>query len=82
MQSVATRYFRDNIYGGMRLPFQADYRYYVEHKMFDFPQGDLTIRLMNAIVVPLTKIPGFRKKVFADMKHHMIAPFEHVLRDA
>jgi multimeric flavodoxin WrbA len=74
--------FRDSIYGGMRIAFQADYRYYTEHGMFDFPQADLKTRLFNAIFIPLTRIPGFRKKVFADMKHHMIEPFEPVLRNA
>jgi multimeric flavodoxin WrbA len=74
--------FRDSIYGGMRFVFQADYRYYCEHGMFDFPQAHLKTRLLNAILIPLTRIPGFRKKVFADMKHHMIEPFETVLRDA
>ncbi|MFZ0005281.1 MAG: hypothetical protein WAK45_05305, partial [Methanoregula sp.] len=74
--------FRDNIYAGMRLPFQADYRYFREHGMFDFPQADLKTRCFNAILIPLTKIPGFRKKVFADIKHHMIRPFESVLRNA
>ena len=72
--------FRDSIYGGMRMAFQADYRYYREHGMFDFPQGDLKTRLFNAVLIPLTRIPGFRKKVFADMKRHMIEPFGPVLR--
>ena len=71
--------FRDRIYGGMRIAFQADYRYYREHGMFDFPQGNLKTRLFNAVLIPLTRIPGFRKKVFADMKHHMIQPFAKVL---
>ena len=74
--------FRDNIYAGMRFVFQADYRYYCEHGMFDFPKADLKTRCMNAVLVPLTKIPGFRKRVFADMKHHMIAPFGPVLENA
>lgn len=74
--------FRDSIYGGMRFVFQADYRYYTEHGMFDFPQSNLKNRLFNAILIPLTRIPGFRKKVFADMKRHMIEPFEPVLRNA
>jgi len=74
--------FRDNIYAGMRFVFQADYRYYREHKMFDFPQADVKTRLLNAVLIPLTRIPGFRKKVFADMKHHMTEPFAPVLRDA
>ena len=66
----------------MRFVFQADYRYYVKHGLFDFPQSDLKTRLVNAILIPLTRIPGFRKKVFADMKHHMIEPFKPVLMDA
>jgi multimeric flavodoxin WrbA len=74
--------FRDNIWAGMRFVFQADYHYYQEHGMFDFPQAYLKTRLLNAILIPLTRIPGFRKKMFADMKHHMIEPFGPVLRDA
>jgi len=74
--------FRDRIYGNMRLPFQADYRYYKEHGMFDFPQKDLRTRMFNAVFVLLIKIPGFRKKVFSDLKHHMIQPFENVLKSA
>jgi hypothetical protein len=66
----------------MKFVFQADYRYYTEHGLFDFPHADLKTRLFNAIFIPLTRIPGFRKKVFADMKHHMVEPFGPVLRDA
>jgi hypothetical protein len=72
--------FRDSIYGSMRIAFQADYRYYKEHGMFDFPGMDFRTRLFNLIFVPLTGIPGFRKKVFSDLKSHMIKPFEKVLR--
>ena len=71
--------FRDNIYAGMRFVFQADYRYYCEHGMFDFPQADLKTRLMNMVFMTVTRIPGFRKKVFADIKQNMIAPFRTVL---
>ncbi|MCU0630827.1 MAG: NAD(P)H-dependent oxidoreductase [Methanoregulaceae archaeon] len=74
--------FRDSIYGRMKLAFQADYRYYRAHGMFDFPQADFKTRFQNAFLIPLTRIPGFRKKVFADLKHHMIKPFQPVLKDA
>jgi hypothetical protein len=66
----------------MRFAFQADYRYYCEHGMFDFPQADLKTRLFNAVMIPLSRLPGFPKKVFADMKHHMIEPFKPVLERA
>ena len=74
--------FRDSIFAGMRLVFQADYRYYCEHGMFDFPKRDIKTRLMNAVLIPLTRIAGFRKKVFGDMKRHMIEPFAPVLEKA
>jgi len=73
--------FRDNIYAGMRAAFQADYRYYREHGMFDFPQADLKTRLMNAVLTPMIRIPGFRKRMLADMKRYMVEPFEEVLRE-
>ena len=74
--------FRDAISAGMMVAFQADCRYYAEHGMFDFPQRDVKTRLLNTVIVQLMRIPGFRKKVVADMKHHMIQPFEAVLKDA
>jgi len=73
--------FRDNIYGGMRFVFQADYRYYRKHGLFDFPQADLKTRLMNAVMMPLTKSRTVREKVYCDIRHHMIAPFKAVLGD-
>jgi len=73
--------FRDNIYAGMRFIFQADYRYYRDHHLFDFPQKQWNTRLMNAVFMPLTRIPGFRKKVFGDIPHHMIESFKPVLED-
>jgi Multimeric flavodoxin WrbA len=72
--------FRDSIYGGMRFVFQADYRYYKEHHMFDFPQADLKTRLTNAVMMLLTKSRTVREKVYGDIKHHMIAPFAPVLK--
>ncbi len=50
--------------------------------MFDFPQADVKTRLLNAILIPLTRLPGFRKKMFSNMKYHMIERFGPVLRDA
>jgi len=74
--------FRDNIYGNMRIAFQADYRYYKTHRMFDFPQKDFKTRIFNIFFTPLIKIRGIRKKVFSNLKHHMIKPFESVLKNA
>lgn len=73
--------FRDNIYGGMRFIFQADYRYYREHGMFDFPQADIKTRCMNAIMIPLIRVEAVRKKVYNNMQFHMIEPFAPLFRE-
>jgi multimeric flavodoxin WrbA len=70
--------FRDSIYGGMRFVFQADYRYYKKHNLFDFPQGDTKTRVTNAVMMLLTKSKSVRQKVYGDLKHHMIEPFAPV----
>ena len=54
--------FRDSIYGGMRLAFQADYRYYQQHGMFDFPQADLRTRSPQCSHDSLNKNPRLPEK--------------------
>ncbi len=71
--------FRDGIYGGMRIAFQADYRYYREHGLFDFPGRDLGVRAFNALFTPLTRIPAFRRRILSDLRHRMVRPFGPVL---
>jgi multimeric flavodoxin WrbA len=73
--------FRDGISGPMKLVFQADYQYYKSHGIFDSAQVDLKTWLGNAVLIPLTRVPGFRKKVFTGIKYHMVAPFKAVLGD-
>jgi len=73
--------FRDSVYGHMRFSFQADYRYYVENGLFDFPNVGLRTWLSGGVMNLLMKIPGFRKKFLSDLKPHMIEPFESVFRN-
>ena len=73
--------FRDAIYGNMRFPFLADYRYYRHNGLFDFPRMDIRTRVFSAVMILLLKIPGFRKKMLSDMKPHMIQPFGKILSD-
>ncbi|MHB8135021.1 MAG: NAD(P)H-dependent oxidoreductase [Anaerolineaceae bacterium] len=60
--------FRDDIWGRLRPIWQADYRYFKKHKLFDFPQKDFKIRVMTPILMLLTRITGIRKKYYANVK--------------
>ena len=59
--------FRDDIWGRLRMIWQADHRYFKKHGKYDFPQRDLKIRLFNPIMMLLCKIPKFRKNFYANI---------------
>ena len=59
--------FRDNIWGRLRMIWQADHRYFKKHGKYDFPQKDFKIMIFNPIMLLLTKIPKFRKKFYANI---------------
>jgi multimeric flavodoxin WrbA len=70
--------FRDDIYGHLRFVFQADHRYYKKHGVYDFPQKDIKMRLTNAVMVMLTKIPKIKEQIRGDLIRHMVEPFKKV----
>jgi len=72
--------FRDDIYGRLRFPFQADHRFYRRHGLYDFPQKKYKSRITNAVLSLLTKIPSVRKEIYGRrMKTEMIKPLQKVL---
>jgi multimeric flavodoxin WrbA len=71
--------FRDDIWGRLRLVFQADYRFYKKNKFYDFPQKDIRSRLMNAFMIPLTRIPIVRKKFPTVMKTMASKRFKKII---
>jgi multimeric flavodoxin WrbA len=71
----AMKVFRDDIYGRLRFPFQADHKYYKEHGLYDFPQKHYGVRIRNGILGLLSRLPSFRKEVYKRrMKGEMIKP--------
>ena len=71
--------FRDDIWGRLRLVFQADHRFYKDHGRYDFPQKDYKTRAMNATMMLLTKIPAFKKEFIKRLKGEMIKPHQKAL---
>jgi len=60
--------FRDDIWGRLRPLWQADYRYFKKHNLFDFPHKDIKIRVLSPILMLLTRIPVVRRKYYANVK--------------
>jgi multimeric flavodoxin WrbA len=60
--------FRDDIWGRLRMIWQADHRYFKRHSKYDFPQKEYGIRIGSAIMMMLTKIPKFRNIFYNNLK--------------
>ena len=74
-----TKLFRDEIWGRLRFPFRADYLAYKKLGVYDFPQKEYKMRIQNAIMLFLSKLPAFRKEVNKKTKKEMIKPLQKVL---
>jgi multimeric flavodoxin WrbA len=73
--------FRDDMWGKLRIPFQADHRAYKRLGVYDFPQRDLKVRALNTFVAPLMKIPWVREQFTKHIKEGMIQPYQRVFQD-
>ena len=56
--------FRDDIWGRLRFVFQADYRFYKEHGMYDFPQKDFKVRIRNSMMMLSDKNTKIQKGIY------------------
>ncbi len=72
--------FRDDVWGKLRFPFQADHKFYRRGRVYDFPQKDYKARMMNMILILLTKLPSMRKEIYRKrMKAEMIKPLQKIV---
>ncbi len=60
--------FRDEIWGPIRMIWQADHKYFRKHGKYDFPQKRYFIRIGNFFMLLLCKIPPFRRKFYNNLK--------------
>jgi len=72
--------FRDDVWSKLRIPFQADHRTYKRLGVYDFPHKDIRVRLLNALLVPLFRIPKVREEFTKRIKEGMIQPYQRVLQ--
>ncbi len=71
--------FRDDIWAGMRLVFEADHRYYRSHGLYDFPTRSLKTKLSEGLLSLLLKIPSYRREFRKRIKDEMVKPLAKVL---
>jgi len=70
---------RDDVYGRLRFPFRADHKFYKNNGLYDFPQKNYKVRIVNTIMTVLCTVPFIRKEIYNKrMKEEMIKPLQKV----
>src|SRR6056297_39316 len=75
----AMKIMRDLFWGKYRFLCQADHKFYKNNGIYDFPQKNYKDRMLNNIVIPLTRIPSVRKKLYNSVQEEMIKPYAKIL---
>ena len=73
---------RDFIWARARFSFLADYRYYQEQGMFDFPQEDKRYLKWSQHMIDLIKTPEMKETVRKMMKTEMVKNYQKIAEAA
>ena len=68
--------FRDAIWARLRFPFDADYRYYESHGLFDFPQQDKRYLEFSEQMLKMIQEPKMKEMVRKMIKTEMIKNYQ------
>jgi multimeric flavodoxin WrbA len=71
--------FRDDVWGGLRVVFKGDHRYYKNAGYYDFPQRKFFRNLFIRIAYAVTGLSFIKKKMMGNMKKFMLTPYRKVL---
>jgi len=73
---------RDFIWARARFPFMADYKFYQEHGMFDFPQDDNRYLKWSQQMLDLVKTPEMKETVRKMIKTEMVKNYRKIAETA
>ena len=76
---VGINYYRDQIWSRLRFPFDADFRFYEAHGMFDFPQNDTRYLEFSQQMIKMIQDPQMREMVRKMIKTEMIKGYQKVV---
>ena len=72
--------FRDDIYGRLRIVFNADHRAYQRNGFYKtFPQASFSSLLLNTFVAPIVNLPPIRRRFDQMIKAQMVQPLKQVV---
>lgn len=73
--------FRDAIWSRLRFPFDADFKFYKEHGLFDFPHDDKRYQEFSEKMIAMIQDPQMRQEVRKALKTEMLKVYERVVEE-
>ncbi len=70
---------RDQVWSRLRFPFDADFRFYEAHGMFDFPQNDTRYLEFSGQMIKMIQDPQMRETVRKIIKTEMLKGYQKVV---
>ena len=70
--------FRDNIWARMHFPFEADFKFYQEHGLFDFPQDDKRYIEFGEKMITMIQDPEMREVVRKMLKTEQLKNYQKI----
>lgn len=71
--------FRDAIWARLRFPFDADFRYYESHGLFDFPQADSRYLEYSSQMIKMIEDPKMREMVRKMIKTEILKGYQKIV---
>jgi multimeric flavodoxin WrbA len=71
--------FRDEIWSRLRFPFDADFRFYESHNMFNFPQNDTRYLEFSGQMIKMIQDPQMREMVRKMIKTEMLKNYQKIV---
>jgi len=72
--------FRDQIWARLRFPFDADFKFYEAHGLFDFPQQDTRYLEFSKSMVAMIQDPPMREAIRKVLKTEMLKGYEKAVQ--
>lgn len=72
--------FRDQIWARLRFPFDADFKFYSEHGLFDFPQDDTRYLEFGRQMIAMIQEPKMREEIRKVLKTEMLKSYEKAVQ--
>ena len=73
--------FRDNTLGRFRFVLQGNHRFFKKNKLYDFSHKQFKYRMVNTLMMTITRIPKVREIFCRQIDRNMVKPLKKIIKE-